>query len=265
MTPPGSFLGSRTESGSGLVLAMETAGKEGSVALAEWVEEGGTWRESGGELRCLRVLCQGTLTEEREHAARLVPAVQGVMEDAGAGPMDLGGVVVGAGPGSFTGVRVAASTAKGLAWSLDVPLWPFSSLAGAAVGAREETTRARVVLFDARGDRVYAAAYRLVRGSLETLMSPRATTVGRILEGQIPAGAALMGDGARRHKDLLEPAGWEVLPGPAGRPSATGLLRLLDLDPGAPPVRDLPSWEPDYLRGSGAERGRRVRSARGNS
>jgi len=78
--------------------------------------------------------------------------------------------------------------------------------------------------------------------------------VAEVLDEFIPLGALLMGDGALRHNALLEGAGNTVLPPPAGRPSARGLLRLLSLEPGAAPLDDVGRWEPDYLRESGAER-----------
>ena len=74
-------------------------------------------------------------------------------------------LLVGAGPGSFTGIRVGVGTAKGMAWALGIPLWAFSSLAGAAAAVEVEPIRPRAVLFDARGDRLYAAAYRIQDGT----------------------------------------------------------------------------------------------------
>ncbi|MBT8396735.1 MAG: tRNA (adenosine(37)-N6)-threonylcarbamoyltransferase complex dimerization subunit type 1 TsaB [Gemmatimonadetes bacterium] len=227
----------------GWFLSMDTSGKEGSVALA---------RGEPGER--MEILAKTDLAEELEHASLLVPTISDLLSEVGADPGDLNGIVVGSGPGSFTGVRVGAATAKGMAWALGVPLWGFSSLAGAAAGTEEEPLRPRLILFDARGDRVYAAAYRVARGSLETLMPPRATTVGDVLDGLIPPGAVLMGDGTVRHRDLLEGAGNPILSPPAGRPSGTGLLRLLSFHPPAEPIEDLSRWEPDYLRESGAER-----------
>jgi tRNA threonylcarbamoyladenosine biosynthesis protein TsaB len=236
----------RTPDGStdgGLFLAMDTSGKEGSVALGG---EG-----PGGELE---VLARTELRAEEEHASLLVPKIRNVLEEAGAGISDLAGIVVGAGPGSFTGVRIGAATAKGMAWALQLRLWAFSSLAGAAADVVDDPFRPRLVLFDARGDRVYAAAYRPAHSSLETLLSPRATTVGEVIEAFVPPGALLMGDGALRHRDLLEGAGNRILPHPAGRPSAGGLLRLLSVSKDARPVENVGRWEPDYLRESGAER-----------
>ena len=232
-----------TASASGLFLAMDTSGREGSVAVA-----------SGSPRGKIEILAQTELQAEEEHASLLVPRLAELLREVGAEPSDLTGVVVGAGPGSFTGVRVGAATAKGMAWALDVQLWAFSSLAAAAVEVNEDPFRPRLVLFDARGDRVYAAAYRVVRDSLETLLLPRAATVGEVLDHLTPPGAIFLGAGALRHRDLLEGAGNRVLPHPAGRPSAGGLLRLLSLTPGATPVEDVSRWEPDYLRESGAER-----------
>ena len=253
--------GTLSELPTGLLLALETSGKEGSIALGEWRgNRGGSGsQESPGSVR---LLAQTRLRDEDEHAALLTPAVDEVLAEAGARPSDLVALVVGAGPGSFTGVRVAAATAKGMAWSLSLPLWAFSSLAGAAVAAEGEPNRSRVVLFDARGERLYAAAYRLARGRLETLLEPVATDVGRILDSHLSPHGILMGSGALRHKALFEAAGASVLQPPAGDPDAEGLLRLLALSPDTPPVEDVGAWEPDYLREAGAERIRKARKER---
>jgi tRNA threonylcarbamoyladenosine biosynthesis protein TsaB len=66
-------------------------------------------------------------------------------------------VIVGAGPGSFTGVRVAAATARGLAHGLGVPLYAYSSLAAVAMETGLDGNVC--ALFDARRGEVYAACY----------------------------------------------------------------------------------------------------------
>ena len=278
----------------GLILALETSGAEGSVAVASWVGSG-IWgvdaaergvgdaseeEGAGTPVGRLQVLARATLLREQEHAALLLPRVAELLEGLGAERSEVTGLVVGSGPGSFTGVRVAAATAKALAWALNVPLWAFSSLAGAVVsgeargrgfvesgeaavlslgGPLPEVLRPRCVLFDARGDRVYAAAFRFAHGSLETLVAPKASTVFEMMDGIIPPGSLLMGEGAVKHRDLLQGAGHTVLPLPHGRPTAEGLLRLLELDPSTPPLADRGLWEPDYLRASGAEQLRKTR------
>ncbi len=254
----------------GLFLAIDTAGRQGSAALAG---------SSPGAATGLEVLARVSLQAEEEHAALLVPRVQALFEEIGADREEVSGILVGAGPGSFTGVRVGAATAKGLARAWEIPMWAFSSLAAAAVedgstrgvsldgpqiregkgaGGRLSsdfgTLRPRCVLFDARGDRVYAAAYRLSGSGLETVLEPQATTVGELLVGLLPPGALLMGDGALRHRAILEEIGHPVLPPPFGQPTADGLVRLFSLSPGAPPLEDPGRWEPEYLRASGAER-----------
>jgi tRNA threonylcarbamoyladenosine biosynthesis protein TsaB len=230
----------------GLFLAMDTSTREGSAALG---------RRSGDGV--VEILGRVSLAAEEEHASLLIPRIGELMEEVGADMEELEGIVAGAGPGSFTGVRVGAATGKGLAQALGLPLWAFSSLAAAAVspdGEEEASLHPRCVLFDARGDRVYVAAYRIAHDRLETLLEPTATTVTDLMEELIPPGALLMGDGATRHQDLLGGAGHPVLLPPAGVPTADGLLRLLHLDADARPLTDPGRWEPDYLRTSGAER-----------
>lgn len=244
----------------GLFLAMDTSGREGSVALGALPREEGSDTGpgppggEGGAGREVEILGEATLSADEEHAALLIPRVQGLLREAGTELGELEGIVVGAGPGSFTGVRVGAATAKGLARALTVPLWAYSSLAGASAHGDQDAGRSRGVLFDARSDRLYLGVFRVGASTFDVLVEPTAATLSDVVEGIMPPGAVLMGDGAVRHREALEEKGWDVLPPPAGLPSARGLLRLLSLDPTSGPLDDPGRWEPDYLRKSGAER-----------
>lgn len=217
------------------------------------------------------VMARSFLGERGGHAPGLVPALDRVMGEAGIPKSGIDGIVVGSGPGSFTGVRVAAAAGKGLAHALDVPLWAVSSLLAAALteealpgGAGPWRTpplsvgmhlNTRYVLFDARGDRLFVGAYRLTGGLPEVLRSPRFAHLGDVLEDAELTGAAFCGDGATRHVTSLGEAGRLVLPPPVGFPSADGLLRAMAVAPSTPPLQDPHGWEPDYLRASNAERG----------
>ena len=263
----------RAWSDEGVYLALDTSTTLGSVCVG-----------IGS-----RVVARRVIQGQRSHSSDLIPAIGGVLQEAGADLSELAGLVVGAGPGSFTGVRVAAATAKGLAHALDIPLWAVSSLeAGAAAvdidevelfggdgggdrqalqlngvsprnaghrAALSEEERAwpRYVLFDARSDRVYGACYVPTDHRFEELIPPHATTIGEILADDIPL-CSFVGDGAERHCDEIRGAGFPVLPAPIGMPSAEGLVDLVGRSPCRPPVADIALWEPDYLRPSSAER-----------
>lgn len=244
------------------LLAIETAGPVASIALAE---DG-------------RVLARHFLEQPRTHAAGMIPAIETTLERAGTDRGELTGVAVGAGPGSFTGVRVAAATAKGLTHVLGIPLFPVSSLLGAALteqvaaetfaGVADPSDAAlsptappiglRVVLFDARGDRLFMAAYRLGPELPEVVAEPRFATLPDVLADLRFRGAAFCGDGAIRHARRLAESGGTILAPPIGFPSADGLVRALDLDPDPRPVGDPHAWEPSYLRETGAVRARRA-------
>lgn len=216
-------------------LAFDTSGATGSVAVGIGA----------------RVLAALTLEVRQEHASRLVPAIDSVLSAAGVEVAGLRGIVVGEGPGSFTGVRVAAATAKGLAHAVGLPLFAFSSLAGAALA--EDAGAVRYVLFDARGDRVYGACYRVDETAVRTIVEPHGGTLGDALRTDVAREAVFVGDGARRHREVIERAGFAVGAG-SSRSLAEGLLRLHELSAN-PEAVEVSAWEPRYVRPSSAEPG----------
>jgi tRNA threonylcarbamoyladenosine biosynthesis protein TsaB len=162
-------------------------------------------------------------------------------------------VVVGAGPGSFTGVRIAAATAKGLVHAWGVPLHAWSSLAMTAAGQGEPDTRV-VALFDARRGDVFAASYRVAEAGLVTLLPPFAASIDEVLERVEPDGALFAGDGAALHEARIRALGGRVAAGAGTRARASTLLWLVATRPGDGRVARPAAWEPAYVRASGAQR-----------
>ncbi|GHA99735.1 tRNA (adenosine(37)-N6)-threonylcarbamoyltransferase complex dimerization subunit type 1 TsaB [Modicisalibacter luteus] len=114
----------------------------------------------------------------REHTRRLMPMIDEVLAEAGLMPADLDALAYGRGPGSFTGLRIAAGVAQGLAFGLDRPLIGVSTLEALALAAhRQYHLRYVISALDARMNEIYVAAYRCQDGRLtqvldETVMPP---------------------------------------------------------------------------------------------
>ena len=162
-------------------------------------------------------------------------------------------MVVGGGPGSFTGLRIAAATAKGLVHALGVPLWSYSGLLATAA-ASWSAERAVCALFDARRRDVFAACYRFDNGVRE-LLAPCALTLDELVAriGEEPV--LFTGEAALLHRAELERLPWaRVAPAHQAVPRAAALLWLRDQVPAIGRVAVPAEWEPDYVRASGAER-----------
>jgi tRNA threonylcarbamoyladenosine biosynthesis protein TsaB len=107
-------------------------------------------------LEGLEVLAERVTVDARAHAERLTPNVLGALADAGLTVNDLGVVVVGCGPGPFTGLRVGMATAAAYGHALSIPVHGVCSLD--AIGV--DTTGEALVVTDARRREVYWARYR---------------------------------------------------------------------------------------------------------
>lgn len=168
------------------------------------------------------VVARGVVPDRRAHAEQLLPLVQRVLATAGATPSELTGVVVGVGPGPFTGLRVGVAAAVTLAEALGVTVRGVCSL---DVVALDWTVRGDapadgfVVVADARRKEVYWAAYdgtgARVDGPFVTapgdvpdlpLAGPGAALTGRDCAGPDAIDAGLMAaSGARLVDAGLEP------------------------------------------------------------
>ena len=175
----------------------------------------------------------GTVTRSvrgaRQHAAQVVPLVHEVLELA---KLDLGqihGVVVGDGPGSFTGLRIGWAASKALVQERQLPLVAIPSLLAAAHGAGVNTVAA---CYDALRGQVFGAIYAFEADKVAVLVDAGVCTISELAAaGGRPAPILAVGDGAQRYReDVLAWTGREPVALDALPPLAGSLLALLSYD-----------------------------------
>ena len=134
----------------------------------------------------------GTITERfeiipRQHAARLLPMIDALMGDCGVSFADLDAIAYGRGPGSFTGLRIAAGVAQGIAFGAALPVVPVSSLASMAIQAGSDGDLVFATL-DAKIDEVYWGFYRVGKDSAD-LVGEEGLCKPEALPSRIPGNA----------------------------------------------------------------------------
>lgn len=219
-------------------LAIDTATDVASVAVGQ------------GE----RVRASRTARGARQHAAQIVPLVDQVLRQAGARASELEGIIVGDGPGSFTGLRIAWAAAKGLAQDRDMPILAVPSLLGAAHAAACGEVAAVAACFDALRGQVFGAVYAFPTGRVETLVAPALCTVESLIRVSPVRPWSAVGDGAVRYGEAVmswtgRPAiGLDAIP-----PIAISLLALASREGAAHRLDDPATAEPVYGRPAEAQ------------
>jgi len=193
------------------------------------------------------------------HSRTLFPAIERLIGDKGFGPVDLGGLAVGIGPGSFTGVRVGLTVAKSLAFALRIPLVGVSTLRALAENGHESACRLACPLIDALKKEIYCAIYVPEQGA-PALFRDSARDPAHWAKQLAGRGEScfLIGSGAIRYREVFERSGGEHLIIPDEdderhrvRAAAVGRLALARLSSGD---SDNPlDLQPSYCRLSEAE------------
>jgi tRNA threonylcarbamoyladenosine biosynthesis protein TsaB len=106
-----------------------------------------------------KVLQFASNSEQKDHAAWLHVAIKQLLNDAGYAPADLKAVAVSIGPGSYTGLRVGLSAAKGFCYALNIPLITVGTLEMMAYAIKGEDGDLLCPLIDARRMEVYSSVY----------------------------------------------------------------------------------------------------------
>jgi tRNA threonylcarbamoyladenosine biosynthesis protein TsaB len=211
----------------------------------------------------------GRILAEARHAtagrgADLLVAIDRVCRDAAVAPAELHAIAIGAGPGSFTGLRIGMATAKGIAFAARRPLWAVSSLAALAADAAEELAgeqqpgHAGVICaaLDARRGELFAGCYRGAAALGPERVMPPGELAAWLAElvaaeaggGPVPA-VRFAGDAIDAHPALAALAGahpWLSARTPSGRAVARLALAGTRVDVAL-------GGAPTYIRPSEAE------------
>ncbi|MBA4311566.1 MAG: tRNA (adenosine(37)-N6)-threonylcarbamoyltransferase complex dimerization subunit type 1 TsaB [Chlorobiaceae bacterium] len=133
-----------------------------------------------------KILSERSLTTPQIHSEKLVPIIDECLRDANCDLSDIDGIAISIGPGSFTGLRIGLSVAKGLSFSSGKPLVSVSTLKAFAFESHRKKITGNagsiLSLIDARRNEVYAALYDITSGGLNELISPAAFTLEQIFE-----------------------------------------------------------------------------------
>ena len=222
-----------------LLLHLETATQVCSVVLSD----------SG------KVLSLRESNEKNIHSSVITVFIQEVLEETGKNAADLDAICISQGPGSYTGLRIGVSTAKGLCYALDKPLIAINTLQSMAFGKikalenKDIQKRDDILLcpmIDARRMEVYTAIYD-IEGN--TIRDTKAEIIDKNSFMDLLKGKQIwfFGNGAEKCRDILgqnPSAHFDTLI----QPSAANMIIPAEIKYGAGEFEDVAYFEPFYLK-----------------
>lgn len=214
-----------------LILNIETATQVCSVGLSE-----------GNEILSIR-----ESREKNIHAASVTVFIEEVLREAGREMRDLDAVAVSMGPGSYTGLRIGVSVAKGICYALGIPLIAVPTLQAMALRARSTTEGDSLLcpMIDARRMEVYTAIFdqnNLEVRPTEALIIDEHSFTTELQESTI----SYFGDGAEKCRKILDSSGMVYLPDIY--PSARDIAVLAFEKFTDSKFEDVAYFEPYYLK-----------------
>ena len=214
----------------GIILNIETATKNCSVSVAD-----------GAKILAFKELNEGKFS----HAEKLHSFILEVIEVAKIEMNDLNAVAISKGPGSYTGLRIGVSTAKGLCYALNIPLISIATLKCLALQVPDNTYDYMVPLLDARRMEVYSAVFDRrhiqVRETKAEIIDGKSFT--KLLEkGKV----CFLGDGAEKCIEVIKHKNALFLAGKY--PSSHEMAILADQKYKDKAFEDLAYFEPFYLK-----------------
>ncbi|GHV46264.1 tRNA (adenosine(37)-N6)-threonylcarbamoyltransferase complex dimerization subunit type 1 TsaB [Clostridia bacterium] len=240
------------------ILAIDTSAKVASCALID------------SETR--KVICSGLIDAGITHSGTLMPLLENVVRSCNMRIMNVDAFAAAVGPGSFTGIRIAVSAVKGLAYALGKPVYPVSSLLGLCWNlppVMPDSTAILCPVMDARRGEFYTAFFRLENGIITRITPDCAAEFGFISEeiGSDYHGKRvfILGGGAEIFAKLYSAAGSNyenvtILPGVTENAVGVGFAAC-----GGIPAVSAKALMPTYVRLSGAERQSKSYSQKGES
>lgn len=229
------------------ILGIDSSGMVASVALT-----------ADGVL-----VAEFTVNNKLTHSQTLLPMIDQVMRMSGIGLKEVDAIAVAAGPGSFTGLRIGASTAKGLGLALEKPIVPVPTLEGLAY--RLAGCAGLVCpMMDARRNQVYTGIYRVAPNHLEVVSEQKAVGIQEILQelAGYRESIKLLGDGVTAYQEVISQADglkFQVAPLHLCRQSAASVAALGEIYYQQGKIETAEEHHPIYLRKSQAEREREER------
>lgn len=210
-----------------MLLSFDTSSRWCSVAFFE-----------KGEL-----LYEQTLQIERSHAEKLMVMIDQGIALMGKNQKDLEAIAIGMGPGSYTGLRIGASTAKGLAYALDIPVYGVSSLKAQALVVREHIAASTIITtVDARRKEIYYSIYNPKLEELEPpaplILEPK--SFERYYHG---VNVVITGDGAEKTLSIINQNKFNLYKLQNITSSSIGKIALMN-----PIPLDTAYFEPEYIK-----------------
>ena len=183
------------------ILAIETSAKAASVCLCE------------DEF----LIAQSYQNSGLTHSQTVLPMCEDLLRHCGVSPREVDLIACAAGPGSFTGLRIGLSTAKGLAWPGDKDCAPCSTLESMAWSLAHLAGKLIVCAMDARRKQVYNALFLATGEGLERLSPDRAISLAELGEElkKYENSKIVVGDGAKLCYNTLTEQGIELELAPA--------------------------------------------------